>query len=188
MLMKPADVAGNRAKAQTKRSYIMTTFTVTLPYMFTVHSRGVDYTFATDQLPAAMVAMGAIHGFTQKLADSLADKAKVEGKEAETVNAVWNTILSGEWTRRRTSGEAGMSELDAEIHRIARAKVQAAFMAKYGVKAVKALTDEQTKAIDALTPKLAERDREVFKPLAEAAIAARKAIKAATGDVNLEGL
>ena len=178
----PADVAGNQ------RGYIMATFTVPLPDTFTVHSRGVDYQFDTHELPDAMVAMGAIHGFTQKLADSLADKAKVEGKERDVVEAVWASIVAGEWTRRRASGEAGMSELDVEIHRIARAKVQAAFMAKHGVKAVKALTNEQTKAIDALTPKLAERDREVFKPLAEAAIAARKAIKAATGDVDLEGL
>ena len=172
-----------------QRGYTMSTIlTITLPDSFVVHSRGVDYTFYTGGLPADMVAMGAIHGFTQKLADSLADKAKVAGKEADVVEAVWDTILSGEWTRRRASGEAGMSELDVEIHRIARAKVQAAFMAKHGVKAVKALTDEQTKAIDALTPKLAERDYDVFKPLAEAAIAARKAIKAVTGDVDLAGL
>ena len=177
MLMKPADVAGNRAKAQTKRSYIMTTFTVTLPYMFTVHSRGVDYTFATDQLPAAMVAMGAIHGFTQKLADSLADKAKVEGREAEVVGAVWDAIVAGEWTRRRTAGP-GMSELDTEIFRIARGKVVAAYMAKLGVKKVKELTDMQNEEIDGLATKAAEKHRDTFAPIAQAAIDARRAAKA----------
>jgi len=173
--MTPADVAGNQ------RSYIMATFTVTLPDTFTVHSRGVDYQFDTLELRGSMVAVGAIHGFTQKLADSLADKAKVEGKERDVVEAVWASIVAGDWTRRRAVGP-GMSELDTEILRIARAKVQAAFMAKAGVKAVKALTDEQHGQIDELAKAAADKHRDTFAPMAQAAIDARRAVK----DLDIE--
>lgn len=184
MLILPTDGVGNQ------RGYTMPTmFEITLPNTFTVHSRGVDYTFGIGaDFPTDMLAQAVIHGFTQKLADSLADKAKVAGKEAEVIDAVWETICNGDWSRRRASGEAGLSELDTEILRIARAKVQAAYMAKHGIKAVKALSDAQTKAIDELATKLAERDRETFKPLAEQAIAARRAIKSAGADLDLDNL
>lgn len=165
----------------------MTTFTVTLPDSFTVHSRGVDYKFATDQLPAAMVAMGAIHGFTQKLADSLADKAKVEGREEEVIHAVWDAIVTGEWTRRRTAGP-GMSELDAEIYSMARAAIQKALMSKLDIKAVKNLTKEHIATIDKLTPEFAAKKADEYRPIAEQTIAANKAKKAMTGDVDLAAL
>jgi len=155
----------------------MTTFTVELPDTFTVHSRGVDYQFDTLELPGAMVAVGAIHGFTQKLADSLADKAKVEGKERDVVEAVWASIVAGDWTRRRAAGP-GMSELDTEIFRIARGKVATAYMAKLGVKKVKELTDAQNEEIDGLATKAAEKHWATFAPIAQAAIDARRAAKA----------
>lgn len=162
----------------------MATYTITLPDSFIVSSRGVDYKIRTDLFPADMVVRGAIHGFTQKIADSLADKAKVEGREQEVVDAVCAAIEVGDWSRRREGG-AGLSELDTEILRIARGAVQVAFMKKYGVKAVKNLTDEQEKTIDRLAGEYAERKADEYRPLAEASIAAKRAAKAVEVDIEV---
>ena len=163
----------------------MTTFTVTLPDTFIVHSRGVDYKFRTETLPAAMVAVGAIHGFKQKLADSLADKTKVAGKEEETIYAVWDAINAGDWTRRREAGP-GMSELDTEIFRMALAKVTAAVMSKLGLKKVKELTEDQTTRIAEVAAEHATNNRVEFAAIAQQTIDARRAAKAVIGATEVD--
>ena len=63
---------------------------------------GQSMTVDVSALPASILAELAMHGIVQKVGDAAAGK---EGDEARTaMQAVWDRLLTGEWTGRKPGG------------------------------------------------------------------------------------
>lgn len=159
--------------------------TIDLPATFSFESRGTTYTVGTDNpvdsLPADVVAQLALHGLKQKLADSLADKTKTEGKEEEIIGKVYAALVAGEW-RTKADAKPALSPLDSIIWDMIEKAVRTAIMARDKVTKVKSLTEAQLKEIADKTPLAFDKpeNRERFRAAAEAELAARNAAKALT--------
>lgn len=87
----------------------MTTFdaAITLPVSIEVASRKVASRFQLDALPPHIIAELAMHGLTQKLADSCATlRPKENETETDCIRRqmadVYDALRAGNWKRRRT--------------------------------------------------------------------------------------
>lgn len=102
----------------------MLTIKIELPETFAIVSRDVGVEAKLADLSADIIAKLALHGLTQKVADSAAgamkaagfegqrfadlsddDKAKVQAKGKEAMAAVLESLVKGEWSERR-AGES----------------------------------------------------------------------------------
>lgn len=111
----------------------MTKFAIELPATYAVTSRDVGVEVKVGDLSADIIAKLALHGLTQKVADSAAgalkdagfekmkfadlgdaDKAKVREHAKAAMQAVADALAKGEWTERRVGGES-LSELEREM-------------------------------------------------------------------------
>ena len=155
----------------------MAQFTIKLPDLFIVTSRGIDATVPLGTLSAEIIAELAQHGLTQKVADA-ASNAKAVAEETKTdigevtlglMSAAVESLVKGEWTRRTGGGRVD------ERTRVARSIVQAAYKTKVGAKSPEyatftGLSDaDQNEKLDAWFA----ANEETFGPTVDAEVKAR---------------